>query len=109
MAERDELIGNLEGFLGDVRLARQARGGAQAALDARTDGLTSEVSAHGGRLHAIAQGLAALHETFQALHGETQGTLAALGHAASRLAETRVPAVRDALGEARHRFVAGQS
>lgn len=109
MAERDESVGKLDAFLGDVRHARQALGAAQAALDARSDGLTGEVTAHAGRLHAIAQGLTALHETFQALHGETQGTLAALGHAAGRLAETRLTAVSDALGQARMRFAAGQS
>jgi hypothetical protein len=109
MAERDQSVGNLESFLGDVRHARQALGAAQAALDARSDGLTSEVSAHGGRLHAVAQGLTALLETFQALHGETQGTLAALGQAASRLVDDRLTAVQAALGQARTRFVAGQS
>jgi hypothetical protein len=108
MAERDESLGHLETFLGDVRQARQALGAAQAALDARSDGLTSEVTAHGGRLHAVAQGLTALLETFQGLHGETQGTLAALAHTADGLAETRLTAVRAALGDTRTRFAAGQ-
>jgi hypothetical protein len=109
MAERDESLGKLESFLGEVRQARQALGAAQAALDARSDGLTTEVTAHGGRLHAIAQGLTALFETFQALHGETQGTLAALAHAASNVAEARLTAVRGALTQTRVRFVTGQT
>ena len=109
MAERDDSVGKLELFLGDARQARQALAAAQVPLDARNDGLTSEVTAHGGRLHGIAQGLTALLETFQALHGETQGTLAALAHAAGGLAETRLTAVRGALGHTRTRFVAGQS
>ena len=109
MAERDESVGNLEAFLAEARQARQALGAAQAALDARSDGLTSEVTAHAGRLHAVAQGLTALLESFQALHGETQGTLAALGHASSRLAEERLGGVRSALGETRARFAAGQT
>jgi hypothetical protein len=109
MAERDESVGNLESFLGEARQARQALASAQAALDARSDGLTSEVTGHAGRLHAVAQGLTALLESFQALHGETQGTLAALGHASSRLADARLGAVRGALGQARARFVAGQA
>lgn len=109
MAERDESLDKLDTFLADVRQARQALGAAQAALDARADGLTSEVTAHGGRLHAIAQGLTALFETFQALHGETQGTLAALAHAAGNVADARMGTVRGALTQTRVRFVAGQS
>lgn len=109
MAERDESVGNLEAFLAETRQARQALGAAQAALDARNDGLTSETTAHAGRLHAIAQGLTALLESFQALHGETQGTLAALGHASSRLAEERLGGLRGALGDTRTRFVTGQA
>jgi hypothetical protein len=109
MAERDESLGKLESFLGEARQARQALAAAQAALDARSDGLTAEVTAHAGRLQQVAQGLTALLETFQALHGETQGTLAALAHASSRLTETRLTAVRGALGATRTRFVAGQS
>ncbi len=109
MAERDESVGNLESFLAEARQARQSLGAAQAALDARNDGLTSETTAHAGRLHAISQGLTALLESFQALHGETQGTLAALGHASSRLAEDRLGGLRGALGETRTRFAAGQA
>ena len=109
MAERDESLAHLESFLADARHARQALAASQTALDARSDGLTSEVTAHAGRLHAVAQGLTALLESFQALHGETQGTLAALGHASSRLADARLGSVRGALGQTRARFAAGQT
>lgn len=109
MAERDESLDKLDTFLGDVRQARHALGAAQAALDARTDALTSDVTSHGTRLQAVAQGLTALLETFQTLHGETQGTLAALAHTAGHLADARLGAVRGALSETRARFVAGQA
>jgi cell division septum initiation protein DivIVA len=109
MAERDESLGKLDAFLVDVRQARQALGAAQAALDARSDALTTEVTSHGGRLQQVAQGLTALLETFQTLHAESQGTLAALAHAAGRLADARLGAVREALADTRHRFAAGQS
>ena len=91
MAERDESLAQPRGVPG--RRAPRAPGAGRrpgGARRAAATALTSEVTAHGGRLHAIAQGLAALLETFQALHGETQGTLAAL--APRRLPAGRAPA-----------------
>jgi hypothetical protein len=109
MAERDESIGKLESFLGEVRQARDALGAAQGALDARSDGLTGEVTANGVRMQQVAQGLAALLETFQALHAESQGTLAALSHSAGALSESHLTSVRGALSQVKARFVTGQT
>lgn len=105
----DDPVGRLEAFLEDVRLARHALGGAQAALDHRADALTSEVSAAAARLQSVTQAMAATLETFATLHLDTQGSLAALAHAAGVLVERRLADASAALGDARARFAAGQS
>ena len=105
----DDPVGRLEAFLEDVRHARHALAGSQAALDHRADALTSEVASTQGRLLAITQTVAATLETFATLHLDTQGALTALAHAAGVLVERRLADAADSLSEARARFTAGQA
>jgi hypothetical protein len=105
----DDPVARLEAFLGDVRHARQALGGSQAALDHRADALTSEVASTQARLLAITQAMAATLETFATLHLDTQGALTALAHAAGVVVERRLADAAEALSGARARFTAGQA
>ncbi|MET0551446.1 MAG: hypothetical protein ABW221_00310 [Vicinamibacteria bacterium] len=105
----DDPVARLEAFLEDVRLARHALGGSQAALDHRADALTSEVTSAGARLQAITQAMAATLETFATLHLDTQGALTALAHAAGVVVERRLTDAAGALSDARGRFAAGQT
>lgn len=107
--QADDPVARLESFLEDVRLARHALGGAQAALDHRADALTSEVSSASVRLQAVTQTMAATLETFSTLHLDTQGSLAALAHAAGVLVERRLADASQALDDARSRFATGQA
>lgn len=105
----DDPVARLEAFLEDVRHARHALGGSQAALDHRADALTSEVSSTGARLQAITHTMAATLETFATLHLDTQGALTALAHAAGVVVERRLADASEALSDARARFTAGQT
>jgi len=96
-------------FLEEVRLARQALAGSQAALDHRADALTSEVSSAQTRLQGVSQAMAATLETFSTLHLDTQGALAALAHAAGVLVERRLADASQALADVRARFTTGQA
>jgi hypothetical protein len=112
MAERgqgDDPVERLQAFLEEVRQARHALVGAQAALDHRGDALTSEVASAESRLQAITQTMAATLETFSTLHLDTQGALAALAHAAAVVVEHRIGGAAGALSEARGRFASGQA
>jgi hypothetical protein len=105
----DDPVARLEAFLEDVRLARHALGGSQAALDHRADALTSEVSSARARLQAITHAMAATLETFATLHLDTQGALTALAHTAGVVVERRLAGASEALADARGRFASGQT
>lgn len=107
--QADDPVARLEAFLEDVRLARHALGGSQAALDHRADALTSEVSSAQARLQAITHAMAATLETFATLHLDTQGALTALAHAAGVVVERRLADASAALADARGRFATGQT
>jgi predicted nucleic acid-binding Zn-ribbon protein len=107
--QTDDPVARLEAFLEDVRLARHALGGSQAALDHRADALTSEVSSAQARLQTITHAMAATLETFATLHLDTQGALTALAHAAGVVVERRLADASEALADARGRFATGQT
>jgi uncharacterized protein (DUF2164 family) len=105
--ERDEGLGNLEGFCALLAAARAEVASAESALQIQAQALHDGAAVVGARQRSLSEHLTAWDESFQAAFQSTLAELLALTQGASALADERLVEAQATLHGAEQAFTAG--